>query len=65
MRGVKRWRRWWPGRNVEDVNKHLLEANLLIPDRKGKVPRVEKYNSDAPAKRFYVLALAFIDSVTA
>jgi hypothetical protein len=58
------WRQRWAGLNLEDVNKHLLKANLLIPDREGKASRAEKYNSDAPAKRFYVLAPAFIDGVT-
>jgi hypothetical protein len=58
------WRRWWAGHNLEDVNKHLLKANLLIPDREGKASRPEKYNGSAPAKRFYVLAAEFIDGVT-
>jgi hypothetical protein len=52
------WQRRWAGLSVEDVNKHLLKAGLLRPDRKGKASRVEKYNGDAPAKRFYVLAPA-------
>jgi hypothetical protein len=56
------WRKWWLGLSVEDVNKHLLKVNLLIPDRTGKTSRVEKYNGDV-AKRFYVLAPAFIDDV--
>jgi hypothetical protein len=55
------WRRLWAGLNVEDVNKHLLTANLLVPDREGRVPSTEKYKSGAPAARFYVLAAAFID----
>jgi uncharacterized protein (DUF927 family) len=59
------WQRRWIGLSVEDVNKHLLKTGLLIPDRKGKSSRVEKYNSDAKAKRFYVLTPAFIDGVTA
>ena len=59
------WQRRWAGLSVEDVNKHLLKTGLLIPDRQGKASRVEKYNGDAKAKRFYVLTPAFIDGVTA
>jgi uncharacterized protein (DUF927 family) len=59
------WQRLWAGLSVEDVNKHLLKIGMLIPDRKGKASRVEKYTGDAPAKRFYVLTLAFIDGATA
>jgi hypothetical protein len=59
------WQRRWAGLNVENVNKHLLKTGLLIPDRKDKTSRVEKYNGDAPAKRFYVLRPTFIDGVTA
>jgi uncharacterized protein (DUF927 family) len=43
------WQRRWAGLSVEDVNKHLLKAGLLIPDRKGKASRVE--NTKATRRR--------------
>lgn len=57
------WQRWWAGLNVEEVNKFLLKAELLIPDRAGKASRSEVVKSGEPPARFYVLAPAFIDSV--
>jgi hypothetical protein len=57
------WQRWWAGLNVEEVNKHLQNAGLLIPDREGKASRLEVFKSGKPPGRFYVLVPAFIGSV--
>jgi hypothetical protein len=57
------WRRLWTGLDGEAVKQQLLRQQLLIADRDGTVPSVEKFRSGAPGARFYVLALAFIDSV--
>jgi hypothetical protein len=56
------WHRLWVGLDIDAVKKHLLEAKLLIPDRKGVVPSPEKINGKTA--RFYVLAPAFVGHVT-
>ena len=59
------WRRLWAGLDIDAVKKYLLRAELLIADRKGRVPSLEKISSKAPPARFYVLAPAFVErSVT-
>ena len=56
------WHRLWVVVDIDAVKKHLLEAKLLIPDRKGVVPSPEKINGKTV--RFYVLAPAFVGNVT-
>ena len=52
------WQRWWDGLpDVDAVKEHLKSEKLLIPDRKGDVPSVEKI--DRKSRRVYVLAAAF------
>jgi uncharacterized protein (DUF927 family) len=56
----KTWQRWWVGLDASAVKKFLRREELLIPDRNGEAPSVEKYESSAGAARFYVLAEAFV-----
>jgi uncharacterized protein (DUF927 family) len=57
----KAWESMWDGLDIKAVNKHLLREKLLIPDREGKVPSVERYKSGERPTRFYVLASTFIE----
>jgi hypothetical protein len=61
----KAWRRLWAGVDLEAVKEHLLRVELLIPDRNGDVPSVEKIQTGQPGSRFYVLAPKFFEDVTA
>jgi uncharacterized protein (DUF927 family) len=56
------WRRLWAGLDIDAMKKHLLDKQLLIPDREGLVPSVEKINGKPV--RVYVLAPAFVGNVT-
>jgi uncharacterized protein (DUF927 family) len=54
------WEALWRGLDIKAVHKHLLDAKLLIPDRDGKVPKAEKFETGTAAARFYVIAADFI-----
>ena len=55
------WRHLWAGLDANAVRQHLLQARLLIRDRKGNTPSLERMGSKEPPARFYVLALTFND----
>lgn len=55
------WRRLWAGLDIDAVKERLRRANLLIAGPNGECPSLEKFKSNGPAARFYVLAPAFIE----
>jgi uncharacterized protein (DUF927 family) len=58
------WRRWWNGLDADAVKKYSRETGLLIADP-GDPLSVQKFRPKARAARFYVLAKAVIERVTA
>jgi hypothetical protein len=56
------WRRLWAELDADAVKEHLRQAKLLIPGSNGEVPSLEKFRSKDRPLRFYVLALAFVES---
>jgi putative DNA primase/helicase len=55
------WRRLWAGLDADAVKEQLRRAELLIAGPNGDVPSLEKFKSNAPPARFYVLAPAFVE----
>jgi uncharacterized protein (DUF927 family) len=56
------WRRLCGGLDADAVKKHLQQSKLLIAGSKGDVPSLERFKSNEPPSRFYVLKWAFVET---